>query len=252
MPEPVSGTDHSREQAADGTQPVRFLQSMPRVLIGVFLALATAGIGLVVVLFAHPPSAKEVALELRRSPPAGTYSHDVLEARLESIPTPLPAYHAPSCVTGVVIEGGTPAQDRIDRVLRALCPIAGTSAPPELRQAVHALGTARIRFALFTRTGNLSTADLSARRILLAVALARTNLPAGVIAPLLVHEGYHLSVGLPVTAGQEFHARLAELDACDLLFDEAHFPRGCTDAQAMVRLGEARAVELLVRAGYPR
>jgi hypothetical protein len=30
------------------------------------------------------------------------------------------------------------------------------------------------------------------------------------------------------------------------------FPRGCDDARDIVALGEARAVELLVRAGYPR
>ena len=248
MPE----TDRREEQTAGRTKNIRFLESMPKPLIVVFLACAAAGVGLVVWLFAHPPNPPQVALALRRSPPAGSYSHDVVRIRLEPIPSVIPPYRPPSCVAGLVIEGGTPAQDRIDRVLRALCPIAGPGAPAELRRAVQALSTARIRFALFTRTGDLSTTDLSARRILLAVALARTNVPVGVIAPLLVHEGYHLALGLPVTATQEFHARLAELEACDLLFDAAHFTRGCSDAQAMVRLGEARAVDLLVRVGYPR
>jgi len=239
-------------EAATGSG-IRFLDSMPRPVIVAFLAFAATGIGLVVWLFIHPPSPKQVALELRRSPPAGTFTHNVLHAKQVSIPTPLPEYHAPDCVAGVVIEGGTDARDRLDRVLRPLCGLFERSpaAPPEVLNSIHALATAKIRFALFTRTGNLSTTDLSARRILLAIALARVNSPAGPIAPLLVHEGYHLSHGGPVTAAQEFGARGAEYEACKLLFAHDRFPRGCDDAEAMVRLGEARAIDLLVRAGYP-
>jgi len=229
---------------------------MPRPLIALFLALALAGIALVVVVFAHPPKPKEIALGLRRSLPAGSFSHDVLLERLVAIPTPLPAYTPPpGCdVDGVIIEGGVPARDRIDRVLRPLCAAELTSKNPEFHLAMKALATARVRFALFSRTGNLSTTDFGARRILLAIALSRENVPAGPIAPLLVHEGYHLSQGLPVTARQEYEARVAEYAACVVLpgFDAKHFPRDCSDARDIIRLGRAGAIALLVSAGYPR
>jgi hypothetical protein len=117
---------------------------------------------------------------------------------------------------------------------------------------VRGLAKARIRFALFTRTGVLSTADRSANRILLAVALSRTNLPPLAIAPLLAHEGYHIAKGGPVTATQEYFARVAELGACRDFFKVEDYPRGCADADAIVRLGQDSAVDLLVRAGFPR
>ena len=164
-----------------------------------------------------------------------------------------------SCATvrGIVVEGGRAAQDRIERALGPVCEhLRGEKKPPlpdDIVRAVRALTTSKIRFSLLTRTGDLSTANLSERRILLAIALSRTNLPVGIITPLLIHEGYHLASGAPVTAAQEFGARRAEYDTCRILIpDTKRWPRGCDDAAAMVRLGEARAVELLVRAGYPQ
>jgi hypothetical protein len=242
---------------------IRFVDSMPKPLLIAFLLFAVSGIGLVVYLIVNPPDRTELALEQRRSVPAGTFTHDVVRARLVDIPNPLPAFNAP-CeeVRGIVIEGGPAAQHRIGgpdpdkrpTALEALCPLARPSsgAPLELQEAVRALAKARIRFARFERTGNLSTADLSTRRILLAVALSRTNVPPLTIAPLLAHEGYHLAKGGPVTATQEFLARSAELAACRFLIDASVFPRGCTDADDIVRLGQERAVDLLVRAGFPR
>jgi hypothetical protein len=239
------------------TENIRFLESMPRPAIVVFLIFAATGIGLVVWLFVHPPTAKQVALELRRSPPAGAFTHDVVRSNPVAIPTPLDPFNPPCTeVRGLVVEGGQPAHDRIYRALGPVCgllsPNAREHAPADVRRAIEALATARIRFALFTRTGDLSTADIGARRILLALALSRVNVPAGPIAPLLIHEGYHLALGRPVTAEQEFGARRVEYEACRLLFEPKVFPRGCDDARDIVRLGEARAVELLVRAGYPR
>ncbi len=236
---------------------------MPKPLLYVFLVFAVSGIGLVAYLLSNPPERTEPDLELRRSAPAGTFTHDVVRAQLRDIPDPLPAY-SPPCdeLRAIVIEGGPAARQRIGgpdaderpTALEGLCPLARESsgAPVELREAVRALATARIRFALFTRTGNLSTTDLSTKRILLAVALSRTNVPPLTIGPLLAHEGYHLAKGAPVTATQEFFARVAELAACRFLIDATVFPRGCTDADAIVRLGQERAVELLVRAGFPR
>ena len=67
------------------TQPappkLRFVDSMPRPLLVIFSLFAVAGVGIVVWLFANPPSPDQVALELRRSPPRGTLTHNVVRAR---------------------------------------------------------------------------------------------------------------------------------------------------------------------------
>ena len=241
MPEPASPN-------------VRFIDSMPRPLILTFLVFAAVGIGLVVWVFVDPPSARQVALELRRSPPGAGLSHNAVRIRPVAAPSSPAPFAFPACVRGVVVEGGVAAQERLDRVLKPLCDLAlKPSISQRLSDTIHTLARARIRFALFTRTGDLSTTQLAERRILLAIALSRTNVPAGVIAPLLVHEAYHIFAGTPVTAAGEFQARTIEYEACrDLFPDRDTWPRGCDDAQAMVRLGEARAVDVLLRAGYPR
>jgi hypothetical protein len=241
---------------------IRFIDSMPRPLLVVFLLFAVAGVGLVVYLLGNPPARTELPLADRRSPPKGSFTHDVVRAKLVDVPDPLPSFRPP-CeeVRGVVIEGGPPAVARLvgpeeqkrPTPLASLCGLLapGRGAPVETQEAVRGLAHARIRFALFTRTGVLSTTDLAENRILLAVALSRTNLPPLAIAPLLAHEGYHIAKGGPVTAGQEFSARVAELGACRQFFKVEDYPRGCADADAIVRLGRDRAVDLLVRAGFP-
>jgi hypothetical protein len=244
---------------ARATENIRFLESMPRPAIVIFLLFAASGIGLVAWLFVHPPSATQVALELRRSPPQGSFTHDVVLANPVDVPSPLQPFKPPcEQVRGLVVEGGQPAHDRFYRTLGPVCklflsdPDRREPVPDDVLRSIRALAGARVRFALFTRTGDLSTTDLSQNRILLALALSRSNAPAGPLAPLLIHEGYHLATGGPVTAAREFGARRVEYDACRLLFEEKVFPRGCDDARDIVALGEARAVELLVRAGYPR
>jgi hypothetical protein len=240
---------------------IRFVDSMPRPLLLVFLVFAATGIGLVVWLLTNPPAPRALPLELRRSPPAGAFTHDVVRARLLDIPSPLPSFRPPCPeVAGLVIEGGEGAIERLGSrpdglaAVQQLCPFAKPDplVPPDLQQAVRALAGARIRFALFTRTGDLSTADLSSRRILLGVALSRVNVDQRTIAPLLAHEGYHLAQGGPVTAAQEFRARVVELAACRFIVDADEFPRWCREADAIIRLGEERAVALLTRAGFPQ
>lgn len=234
---------------------VRFVDSMPRPLLVIFLVFAVIGLSLVVWLFASPPNPELLAVEERRSPPKDSLTHDVFLSRPVSIPTPLPSFTA-SCPTvrGLVVEGGQATVDRIARALGPVCAkLQEAALSSDVVRSLRALQTSRVRFALFKRTGELSTTDLDARRVLLAVALSRTNAPAGPIALLLIHEGYHLSFAGPVTAAQEFGARRAEYEACRVLLpDRRTWPRGCDDALAVVRLGEARAVESLVRAGYPR
>lgn len=226
---------------------------MPRPLIVAFGILAAAAVTLIVVLMVRPPSPNDLPVAERRSEPTATLSHDTVEAQLVDVPDQLPPF-TPPCeeVRGVVVEGGQPAHERIGDVLRMLCPYARAGAPADVQSAVRALGRARIRFALFTRTGDLSTIDLSANRIQLAVALSRTNVPPVIIGPLLVHEAVHLVAGRPVTAGQEYAARVAELAACRLLIEVDRFPRGCLDAQELVSLGAQRAIAELIESGFPR
>lgn len=234
---------------------IRFRESMPKPLLITFLAAAVAALGLVVWLLLKPPVPGRLDLASRRSPPAGAFTHDVVRAAPVDIPTPLPDFTPPcEAVAGIVIEGGEAAQGRIGSVLRRLCQIEGDRfQPAEVKQAIRALSDARIRFAIVTRTGEQSTADLTARRLLINVDLARTSVDPTLIAPLLVHEGWHLSAGGPVTAAQEFAARVAEVQACRVVYrNDAEPSRGCVDAQAIVTLGETRAIELLVRAGFPR
>jgi len=235
---------------------IRFRESMPKPLLIAFLGTGAAAVGLVVWLMVSPPVPKNLELGSRRSPPTGTFTHNVVRAIPVDIPTPLPVFDPPcDAVAGIVIEGGEAAQGRIRSILRLnLCRIVGDETQPqEVKQAIRALSGARIRFGILTRTGEQSTTDLTAKRILINVDLARTSVDPRLIAPLLVHEGWHLSVGGPVTAAQEYGARVAELQACRVVYrDPAEPSRGCVDAQAIVTLGESRAIELLVRAGFPR
>src|SRR6266498_4093005 len=90
---------------------VRFIDSMPRPLIVAFLVFVFAGVGIVVWTFARPPSTRQVALELRRSPPIDSYTHNVIRARLVDFPVTLPAFRAPCpTVAGLIVEGGAAAQ----------------------------------------------------------------------------------------------------------------------------------------------
>lgn len=234
---------------------IKFRESMPKPLLIVFLAAAALALGLVVWLLLKPPVPGRLDLASRRSPPAGSVTHDVVRAVPVDIPTPLPPFTPPcEAVTGVVIEGGEAAHGRLGFVLGRLCQIhEDPFQRPEVKQAIRALSSAKIRFAILTRTGEQSTADLTAKRILLNVDLARTSVDPTLIAPLLVHEGWHLSAGGAVDAAEEFAARVAEVQACQVVYrNEAEPSRGCVDAQAIVALGETRATELLVRAGFPR
>lgn len=231
---------------------IRFRESMPRPLLITFLAAAVAAAGLVIWLLISPPST-ELSLASRRSTPAEGFTHNVIRAIPVDVPTPIPAF-APPCGTlsAIVVEGGEAAQRRIGFVLERLCQMeADSNQPPELGEAIRQLAGTKIRFAVFTRTGEQSTLDLAAARILLNVDLARTSVDPIVIAPLLVHEGWHLRAG-PLTATLEYEARIAELQACRIVYADREPSRGCRDAQAIVTLGKQRAVELLVRAGYAR
>ncbi|HEX9696957.1 MAG TPA: hypothetical protein VGB64_11675 [Actinomycetota bacterium] len=229
-----------------------FRQAMPRGLLAVFAIAAIAGIALTVVVLIDPP-ATEIAIAERRSPPSAGLSHDVGPIVLAPIPEVLPSTSLPcDALRGVVIEGGDPAQVRLGGVLDRLCPHADGDS--DVARSIRALSAARLRFAVFTRSGDFSTLSIAEPfRVLINIRFARRDVSAAMIGPLLVHEGFHLlHAGEPMTAGLEFEARQAELRACRLLIDIELWDRGCTDARRLVEFGRVRAIDELVAAGFPR
>ena len=243
------------EEAPD--RGIKFRESMPRPLMIAFLTTGAAAIGVIVWLLVSPPTPSQLDIASRRSPPTASLSHDVVRVDPAPVPTPIPEFNPPcAAVEGVKVEGGTPAQGRLRFVLSEyLCAIErDATQPTEVKEAIRYLNNATIRFGIFTRTGEQSTTDLSTQTIYINVDLARTSVDPIVIAPLLVHEGWHIGMGPSLTAPREYAARRAELQACRVIYRdrEGEPSRGCLDAQAIVALGEARAVELLVRSGFPR
>lgn len=228
-----------------------FRQAMPRGVLIAFVVVALVTLAVVVAVLVNPP-APRIAIAERRSPPGPSLSHDVGSIILAPVPETLPATD-PRCSTfdGIVIEGGEPAQARLGGVLERLCDFAND---PQIAPSLRALSGARLRFAVFARTGDtstLSTAD--PRRVLINVRFAQRDVSAAWIAPLLVHEGFHLlHAGRPMTAALEFEARETEVRACRLLIKVEAWPRGCTDAEQLVRFGREAAIDQLVRAGFAR
>jgi hypothetical protein len=226
---------------------------MPKPLMGAFLAFAVGALVLVLVLLLRPPHVATVSLGERRPAPRGTLSHDVGRIIPAPIPAP-PASFRPPCpaFSSTRVEAGPPGVTRFTAALSRLCPFtAGGGVPPELAAALRGLDGATLRFAAFARSGVESTADIPARRIWVNVRFARTGSPYAWLAPVIVHEGWHLAhAGAAVTAEQELDARGAELAACRSLMTPDTWPRGCRDAAALLSLPHDRAVGLLVAAGY--
>ena len=65
--------------------------------------------------------------------------------------------------------------------------------PADLTIAIKGLGTSTIRFAGFQLAGVESTADLATRTVWLNLKFSESNLPVEQVAPVLVHEGWHLA-----------------------------------------------------------
>lgn len=228
-----------------------FRQAMPRGVLIAFAVVALVTLAVVVAVMVNPP-APRIAIAERRSPPGPSLSHDVGSIILAPVPEVLPATD-PRCdvFDGIVIEGGEPAHARLGGVLERLCTFADD---PAIAPSLRALAGARLRFAVFARTGDTSTLSVAQpRRVLINVRFARRDASAAWIAPLLVHEGFHLlHAGKPMTAALEFEARQAEVRTCRLLIEVEAWPRGCSDAEQLVRFGREAAVDQLVRAGFPR
>lgn len=240
--------------AADGEERrLRFVDAMPRPLLALFALVSLTALVVSVLALLRPPQAP-VAVQDRRPPPRGTLSHDVrrvfpapLPSQVERIEAPCPA------VAGVVPQGGVAAVRRLEVALERICALTKGGVAPELGQAARGLAGATIRFADFRRTGVDSTLDYASRTIYLNVKLALSRTPVTHVAPILLHEGWHLEHGAePVTAAQELSARRVEVAACRELIRRTDWPRWCRDAAALTDLPEARALDLLVAAGYER
>lgn len=230
-----------------------FRKAMPAPLLVVFALVAALTLALVAVVLVKPPSPR-IGIAERRSPPGETVSHDAGAIGLAPVPedaTPQPVAGCPA-LSGILVEGGPPAQARLGGVFERVCPHA--AGDTIAARSVRALDGVRIRFGVFARTGDTSTLSLAPpERVLINVVFARRDVNALWIAPLLAHEGVHrLYRDRPPSAGIEYEARQAELEMCRLVVDVRSWPRGCTDAQRLLQFERGRAIDLLVRAGFPR
>jgi len=231
---------------------LRFIDAMPRPLLVVFALAGVAAVVAALVFIIHPPESATIPVQDRRPPPHGTLSHDV--GRL--VPAPLPSVlpslpPACSAFASTVLKVGPAGAVRLRAVLADVCRLSHGGVPAELTTAIGGLKGATLRFAAFQRAGVESTADFATRTIWLNLKFSQSNLPIEEVAPVIVHEGWHLAhLNDAVTAEQELGARRVEVDTCRELISADTWPRWCTDARTLTDLPVARAIALLVSAGY--
>ena len=233
---------------------LRFIDSMPRALLVPFAIAGVAAVVTAVVFIIHPPKSPTVPVEQRRPPPRGTLTHDTGRIYAAPLPTVVPSL-APACsaVATTKLEAGGAGVVRLRSVLADICRLSHGGVPADLTSAIGGLRGVTIRFAGFQRAGVESTADFATKTIWLNLKFSQESMDVEQVAPVVVHEGWHLAHGQdPVTAAQELSARRAEVDACRQLIDVNKWPRWCMDARALTELPVARAIGLLVSAGYRR
>ncbi len=233
---------------------LRFIDAMPRPLLVVFALSGLTAIVAASVFIVHPPESATIPVQNRRPPPHGTLSHDVGRLVPPPLPSALPSLQ-PACpaFSATVLKVGPAGAVRLRGVLSDLCRLSHGGVPAELTAAIGGLKGATIRFAAFQRAGVESTADLATRTIWLNLKFSRSDQPLEDVAPVIVHEGWHLAHPADaVTAEQELGARRAEVDACRELIATDKWPRWCNDARTLTDLAVARAITLLVSAGYRR
>lgn len=228
----------------------RLRDAMPRPLLVVFAVACVVALAAAVVLVIRPPSFETVPLQERRPPPDGALTHDVDEIFPAALPETQPRFDPPCpAVEGVSVLAGPAGAVRLRSVLGHACTLTGPALTGEVRSAVGALGAATIRFAQFRRTGAESALDRRTGTIWLNIKYAERDLPVTQVVPVLLHEGAHLADPDPTAAG-ELRARRVEERACRELITPDDWPRWCSDAAAIVALGEEEALALLVRAGF--
>ena len=174
-------------------RPIRFLESMPKPLMAVFVVLGLGAIGVsLAVLFFTPGDT--VALQDRRPPPASTFSHDVGRigpAPIGSVVPTLP----PACdavrTTKLVASGD--GVTRLRAILEDVCRLAGGGAGDRVTAAARSMGGVTLRFGGFDRTGVESTADFATKTIWLNIKFALRSRAVEELAPLVLHDAFHLA-----------------------------------------------------------
>jgi len=240
---PSSRPEHSK---------LRFIDAMPRPLLVLFLVTGAVAVTAALIFIIHPPEFSTVPVQERRPPPRGTLTHDTGRIFPAPLPSSAPRVPAPcSALSTTVLKVGVAGAVRLRAVLSDVCRLAQGGVAPELTTGIAGLKGATIRFAVFQLAGVESTADFATKTIWLNIKFSRSNLPVEQVAPVIVHEGYHFAhPGDAVTATQELGARRAEVAACRELISVDSWPRWCKDAGTLTDLPAARAIELLVSAGY--
>ncbi len=231
----------------------RFLESMPRPVLVVFLLAGVVALVAAVVIVIRPPTFGTVALEDRRPPPDGVFTHD--PGRV--FPAPLPdegISFDPPCDAFATTRpvGGRAFIERVTEGLRQACTLQGASIPAEVLTAIDGLAGATIRIAEFERSGIESTADLGARIIWVNLKLtSRLGGNRADMVPVILHEAFHLAgTGEVLTAERELAARRVEAEACRQFVPIDEWPRWCEDARDLTALPDDEAIALLVSAGF--
>ena len=231
---------------------VRLIDSMPRPLLIVFIVAGLIAIGAALVVIINPPIFATIPVEERRPPPKGNLTHDTgritptyNQQVVPPIEPPCPALDETRAVAGPA------GRARIRAVLVDICRLSKGGVASEIEAAIKGLNGSRIQFGVFQRAGVESTAVFPGKIIWLNAKFARTDVPIENLAPVLLHEGWHLAHPKdPVDARQELAARRAEVGGCRLLIAIEKWPRWCEDARTLTDMPEGRALELLVSAGY--
>jgi hypothetical protein len=231
---------------------VRLIDSMPRPLLVVFVIAGLVAIVAVLVVIINPPIFSTVPVQDRRPPPRGDLSHNTggIAPLFRGDAVPLAEPPCPAVETDR-LRAGPAGIARLRGVLVDICTLSKGGVSPDVTAAIKGLKGATIGFAVFDRAGVESTAVFQGKLIWLNGKFARSDLPVEQIAPVVLHEGYHLAhPNDPVTAREELGARTAEVSTCRLLIPLKKWPRWCKDARTLTDLPVERALELLVSAGY--
>lgn len=227
-------------------------RAMPLPLLVVFGLLSVTALAAGIWLLLKPNTLAQVPVEERRPAPADGATHAVGSIAPAPTPSTIPTVDAPcEAFTGTRLEMSGDGVLRLADALERLCRLAGGGVSEELATAIDGLGEATIRFAQFQLGGIESVSEGST--IWLNLRFARRGTPIEELLPPLLHEGYHLGAGVTTpTASDELAARTAEHDACKQLISRDAWPRWCTDAETLVELPRAEALDRLEAAGYAR
>lgn len=208
-----------------------------------------AVLGYAVALLARDPQ----PVTERRTASGASSSHNVGNLRVLST-----LHRAVPCgaVSGLQVTAGIEADvDLLDEVVRGVCKnIRTVAAPAEQRVVAAARRGVVIGYAQFERTGEDSTtlAGNPPRVAINTRFSVQGKLFKGYLAGVVLHELMHAGAPAgPVSAEDEFAARAAENQLCDIVLPNSEIGRSCADARAIVRLGRDEAIKRLRAAGYP-